>query len=88
MRKIEERYRDRTPKSGRLFEKARRLLQGGVTHNVRYHHPYPLFCERGRGSMLVDVDGNSYVDYWCGHGAHLLGHNPPLIVEAHLRKGF
>ena len=34
------------------------------------------------GSRKWDVDGNEYIDYWMGHGALLLGHGHPAIVEA------
>jgi len=44
--------------------------------------PYPIYVERAAGSRKWDVDGNEYVDYSGGHGALLLGHNPPHVVAA------
>jgi glutamate-1-semialdehyde 2,1-aminomutase len=32
------------------------------------------------------VDGHEYIDFWMGHGALLLGHSPPAIVEAVVRQ--
>ena len=75
-------YRRRTQKSARLAEQAARVLPSGVTHDGRYLQPYPIYVERAAGSRKWDVDGNEYVDYAGGHGALLLGHNHPRVVEA------
>ncbi len=80
--KIVDAYRARTPTSARLAERARERLPSGVTHDSRYFEPYPLYVERAAGSKKWDVDGNEYVDYAGGHGALLLGHNDPAVVEA------
>jgi glutamate-1-semialdehyde 2,1-aminomutase len=44
--------------------------------------PFPLYIERAEGALKWDVDGHRYVDYWMGHGALLLGHNPPAVRDA------
>jgi glutamate-1-semialdehyde 2,1-aminomutase len=44
--------------------------------------PFPLYVERADGPHKWDVDGRRYVDYWMGHGALLLGHNPPAVRDA------
>lgn len=84
--KLEERYRSKTPGSARLAAEARRLMPSGVTHDSWYLEPYPLFVERAAGSRKWDVDGNEYVDYAGGHGALLLGHGYPAVVEAVTRQ--
>jgi len=65
-----------------LYEKAKRLLPGGVDSPVRAFAPYPFFIERGEGSRIIDVDGNEYVDYCLAYGPLILGHRPPVVVEA------
>jgi glutamate-1-semialdehyde 2,1-aminomutase len=75
-------YRAATPGSAAASEKAARLFPSGITHDSRYLEPYGLYIERGKGPRKWDVDGNSYVDYFGGHGALLLGHSHPQIVEA------
>ena len=75
-------YADKTPRSRALFERARKLLPNGVTHLGRYLEPHPVFIERAAGSRKWDADGNEYVDYFGGHGALILGHNHPAVVEA------
>ena len=44
--------------------------------------PFPVFVSRQLGSRKWDADGHEFVDYWCGHGAMLLGHSHPAVVEA------
>jgi glutamate-1-semialdehyde 2,1-aminomutase len=65
-----------------LHERAKALLPNGVTHVGRYLEPHPVYIERAQGSRKWDVDGNEYVDYFGGHGALILGHNHPSVVEA------
>src|SRR5206468_4858430 len=40
------------------------------------------YVARAEGAYKWDVDGNRYVDYWMGHGALLLGHNPRQVADA------
>jgi glutamate-1-semialdehyde 2,1-aminomutase len=74
-----------TTRSHDLFERAQVLMPGGVNSPVRAMRTVgrePLFIERARGAELVDVDGNSYVDYVCSWGPLILGHAHPPVVEA------
>lgn len=68
-------------KSEKLFAKAKKLIPGGVNSPVRAFEPYPFFTKRGRGSHLLDVDGNEYIDYCMGYGPLILGHSPPQIIK-------
>src|SRR4030067_565284 len=73
-----------------LFEKAKKLIPGGVNSPVRAFQPYPFFTERARGSRIFDVDGNEYIDYCLAYGPLILGHAHPKIAEAvkaQLEKG-
>jgi len=69
-------------RSEELFEKAKRLMPGGVNSPVRAFLPYPFFTERAKGSRLIDVDGREYVDYCLAYGPLILGHAHPAVVEA------
>ena len=80
--KILRAYADKTPRSQALHEWAKALLPNGVTHVGRYLEPHPVYIERAAGARKWDVDGNEYVDYFGGHGALILGHNHPAVVEA------
>lgn len=82
MHPIFERYLAKTPKSAQLYSRAVNVFPGGVTHDTRYLQPHPIYIDRAAGSRKWDVDGHAYVDYIGGHGALLLGHNHPVVVEA------
>jgi glutamate-1-semialdehyde 2,1-aminomutase len=72
-------------RSARLMERAVRRMPGGVNSPVRAFRSVggdPLFMERGEGSLIFDVDGNSYVDYVMSYGPLALGHAYPEVVEA------
>ena len=62
--------------------KAGAVIAGGVTHDGRITSPFPLSYESAEGARKFDVDGNKIIDYWMGHGALILGHNPPDIARA------
>ncbi|MER3404988.1 MAG: aspartate aminotransferase family protein, partial [Chloroflexota bacterium] len=79
---MEERYIAARPRSQALYEQAQRIFPSGVTHDNRYLRPFPIYVERASGSHKWDVDGNEYIDYLVGHGALLLGHSHPAVVEA------
>ncbi|HWC91237.1 MAG TPA: aspartate aminotransferase family protein [Pirellulales bacterium] len=80
--KLLARFLDRTPKSARLAQRARKCLPAGIAHDGRFQGPYPIYIEHAAGSRKWDVDGHEYVDYSGGHGALLLGHNHPAVVRA------
>jgi glutamate-1-semialdehyde 2,1-aminomutase len=67
-----------------LWERARRVMPGGVNASARANGAlgHPLFFRRGEGAYLYDVDGHRYIDYCTSHGASLLGHGHPAIVAA------
>ncbi|NWG04424.1 MAG: aspartate aminotransferase family protein [Syntrophaceae bacterium] len=75
-------YRLKTPLSRTLFEKAKRVMPGGISHNIHYFPPHPFFVKKTEGSKIWDVDGNEYIDLWMGNYTHILGHRPQVIVQA------
>ncbi len=77
-----EKYEKKTPTSKKLYLKQLNVMPSGVSHNIRYFPPYPLFIEKSCGSKVYDVDGNEYIDLWMGHYSNILGHNPPVVKEA------
>jgi len=90
MKTIAELYTEALPESRQLYERAAALLPGGVTHDGRHLEPFPLYVTHAQGSKKWDPAGREYIDYWVGHGALLLGHNRPEVVEAvqaQLRRG-
>ena len=82
----EREYKGKTPTSRALYQRALKVFPGGITHDSRLMRPYPIYIARARGARKWDVDGNEYVDYFGGHGALLLGHAHPEVVEAVRRQ--
>ncbi|PIV19849.1 MAG: hypothetical protein COZ69_00160 [Deltaproteobacteria bacterium CG_4_8_14_3_um_filter_45_9] len=83
-------YRLKTPLSENLFERAKEVMPGGISHNIHYFPPYPFFIKKAKGSKIWDVDGNEYIDLWMGNYTHILGHRPQVIVrviEEQLKEG-
>jgi glutamate-1-semialdehyde 2,1-aminomutase len=73
--------------SGELFEKSKLYLSGGVSSGLRAaSRPAPLFFQSGKGSQLIDVDGNAYVDYTLAWGPLILGHCDPALNNAVIRQ--
>lgn len=75
-------FKRRTPTSEARFAEFRRHIAGGVTANVKFMDPYPIVMRSARGSHLVDVDDNDYIDYALGYGPLILGHGHPAVVNA------
>lgn len=71
--------------SEQLFERAKRVLPGGVNSPVRAYRAVgmaPRFITRADGAYIYDEDGKRYIDYVCSWGPMILGHNHPVIREA------
>ena len=77
--------RDSHPSSERLYERATRVIPGGVNSPVRAFRAVggtPLFFVSGRGAHLTDSDGRTYLDLVCSWGPLILGHAHPAVVDA------
>jgi len=79
-------YRQRTPRSGALWEEARRWSPLGVHSNYRFVEPYPFYVSRAKGVTLWDADGNDYLDFNMGFGSLQSGHAHPELVAALSRQ--
>jgi glutamate-1-semialdehyde 2,1-aminomutase len=79
-RTLKQRYEAAFPNSKHLFQQAKLLFPNGVTHDLRYLEPFPVYVGRAAGAYKYDVDGHELIDYWSGHGAILLGHSHPEVV--------
>jgi glutamate-1-semialdehyde 2,1-aminomutase len=74
-----------TSRSKELFERSKDLMIEGGSSPSRgpaNYGDYPIFMAEGRGSKILDVDGNTYVDWMMAYGALPLGHAHPAVVEA------
>jgi len=75
-------------KTSALHEEAVQLIPGGASSTMRWasYEPYPVYMKSGRGSRIVDVDNNPYIDYLLAFGALINGHSHPRVVEAVRRQ--
>jgi glutamate-1-semialdehyde 2,1-aminomutase len=71
--------------STKLFDKAVKLIPGGVNSPVRACKSVgigPVFIDRAIGCFIYDADGNRYIDYVGSWGPMILGHRHSLVIEA------
>ncbi|MBU4343868.1 MAG: aminotransferase class III-fold pyridoxal phosphate-dependent enzyme, partial [Proteobacteria bacterium] len=72
-------------KSHKLFNQALNVIPGGVNSPVRACKSVgmePIFINYANGSMVVDADGNKYIDYIGSWGPLILGHRHSSVVRA------
>ena len=71
--------------SRKLQKRAEQMMPGGVSSPARAFRAVgcdPPFIVRGHGSHVWDADGNDYIDYIGSWGPLILGHAPPVVIEA------
>ena len=71
--------------SDALFERAQRVIPGGVNSPVRAFRGVggrPFFVARAEGCRITDVDGRTYIDFLGSWGPLILGHAAPMLAEA------
>ena len=81
-------------KSIELYTKGKKHLVGAVNSPVRAFKSVggvPLFIDRAKGSQIIDVDGNEYVDMVLSYGPMILGHRNSVVestIKKYLKKGY
>lgn len=77
----------KTPRTDSLYARACKVMPGGVASSTRLNKAIdlPFYVSKGRGSKLYTLADEACVDMCCSHGAGLLGHGHPAVVEA-MRK--
>ncbi len=74
-----EYYDKKCTASKSQIEDAKKVIPGGVQHNLAFNYPFPLVFTKADGHMLYDLDGNEYYDYIQSGGPTVLGSNPEVI---------
>src|SRR5918996_3569707 len=77
-----DKLKQRTPASLERWERAKKVMPGGVPSSFQSIDPWPVFVERGEGSKVWDVDGNEYSDFHNGFGVVVVGHGNPHVTAA------
>jgi glutamate-1-semialdehyde 2,1-aminomutase len=84
-------YIEYAPRSAALNERAQRVLVDGGSHALRLMQPFPPRVVQAQGGWIKDEDGHAILDFWQGHIANILGHNPSIVTSTlaqTLREGF
>lgn len=68
-------YETHCKRSKELTDEAKKLIPGGVQHNLAFNYPFPMAIEKVEGAHLWDVDGNRYIDFLQAGGPTVLGSN-------------
>ena len=75
-------YELHSPRSAAVNREALKHLVDGGSHALRLLRPFPPRVASAQGAYLTDEDGHRILDFWQGHFANVLGHNPAVITEA------
>ncbi|MCX5689983.1 MAG: aspartate aminotransferase family protein [Planctomycetota bacterium] len=76
--------------SAAFYERALKVLPGGVSRNAALHDPHPLYVDRGEGCRLSDVEGVTRIDFANNMASLVHGHADPDVVSTvieQLRRG-
>lgn len=84
---LESKYENSFKKSLQTYNKGKDYFPNGVPQSGRFLKPFPPYIIQARGTTVTTIDGYDLVDYWQGHFSNLLGHNPPLLIDA-LKESF
>ena len=77
--------RSMTRSNSQLFERAQRVIPGGVNSPVRAFRAVggtPRFIDRAQGAYMFDAQGQRYIDYIGSWGPMILGHGHPAVLDA------
>ncbi len=75
-----------TSKSSILYERALRVLPGGVSRNAALRQPHPLYAQKAQGCYVTDIEGVRRIDFTNNMASLIHGHAHPVIVEAVTRQ--
>lgn len=73
---------DQTSKSALLYERAMKILPGGVSRNTVLRKPHPLYADHASGCRVTDIEGVERIDFANNMASLIHGHAHPAIVEA------
>ena len=74
-------FDERCARSKALTDEAKKLIPGGVQHNLAFNHPFPIAIEKAQDAWLWDADGNQYIDFLQAGGPTVLGSNYAPVRE-------
>ncbi|MGI6368192.1 MAG: aspartate aminotransferase family protein [Anaerolineae bacterium] len=81
LQQLTQAYTARYAGSQQSHARSLRVMVDGISHGARTWEPFPVRIRAAQGAWVTSEDGQQLVDYWQGHFANILGHNPREIVE-------
>ena len=81
LKAIIETYERNHSKSKKAFERARKVIPGGVEHNLAFNFPFPLTSKRVYDCYMETIDGVTLLDYLMCGGPIILGHNYKPLTD-------
>jgi len=78
---VENYFEAKCPASKAMIGQARKVIPGGVQHNLAFNYPFPIVITRAEGAKLYDIDGNWYYDLLQAGGPTILGSNVPAVRD-------
>lgn len=82
LEELKEEYATKNPSSKKAFDNACSDIPGGITANVKFFAPFPLFMKEGHSAWLTDLDDHKYVDYVLSYGPLILGHERKEVRDS------
>jgi len=79
---VEQVLASRREKCHEAYLRAKTVIPAGVMSRARLFPPFPFFVREGKGSKVIDIDGNEIIDCAMGYGPLILGHAHPVVVDA------
>ncbi len=74
-------FENKCKRSKELTDEAKKIIPGGVQHNLAFNYPFPIAIEKAEGAHLWDADGNKYIDFLQAGGPTILGSNYAPVRE-------
>ena len=78
---VQHYFEEKCPRSKEMISQAKKVIPGGVQHNLAFNYPFPIVVTRAEGAKLYDIDGNWYYDLLQAGGPTILGSNPPAVRD-------
>ncbi len=77
----EEYFEKKCAKSKEMITEAKKIIPGGVQHNLAFNYPFPIVIEKAEGAKMYDIDGNWYYDLLQAGGPTVIGSNDPAVRD-------
>ena len=79
---VDNYFEKKCQKSKAMITEAKKVIPGGVQHNLAFNYPFPIVIDKAEGAKLYDADGNWYYDLLQAGGPTVLGSNDPVVRDA------